>query len=377
MPPHFFRHGSQEVASGTERLVLDLVRRSPGMSRADLTRACGLSGPGAKALIDTLVGRGMLQLGPPTSKGRGQPSATVGLVGDFAFSFGLAIAIDGFKLALIDFAGQLIDDYAESAFPLSLERVLANAGEQIEVMLHKHQIARLAVFGVGLSMTGPFTGHGSRVNPPLSMPSEWATEELDKFFSGRLALPVWMDNDANCATIAEAQFGIGRKSNNFVYLHFTDGLGSGVVQEGRLVRGAYGNSGELGRLFAIAGLPRVSLETLRHALRSTGLDLPNLRSMLDSYDPSWPEIDSWLESVAPSLTIAVAAIIALADPEFIIFGARLPRDLADRLIARVEFEKLPRRSTPAPNPVLLPSETNVNSVVIGAASIAFKRHFFL
>src|SRR5438093_1560188 len=61
----FFRNGSPDVASPSERLVLDLVRRSGTMSRADLTRACGLSSPGAKALIDSLVARGLLQLGPP------------------------------------------------------------------------------------------------------------------------------------------------------------------------------------------------------------------------------------------------------------------------------------------------------------------------
>jgi predicted NBD/HSP70 family sugar kinase len=373
----FYRNERKEVASSTERLVLDLVRRSGSMSRADLTRACGLSGPGAKALIDSLVARGLLQLGAPATKGRGQPSASVSLVPHYAYCFGLAIRVDGYSLALIDFTGQCISIISESAFPLQLGQVAERASLHITTMLQTQGITPDSVFGVGLSMTGPHTGQGSRVNPPLSMPSEWASTELDQFFAQQLQLPVWLDNDANCAAIGEALLGIGRQVRNFVYLHFTDGFASGVVQDGNIARGAHGNSGELGRLYALAGMPRLTLEELRLSLVAAGHDLPDLQSMLSHYDPQWPEIDTWIASVSKGLTITVAAIVALLDPQLIVFGARLPKDLAERLIASVEFEQAPRRGTPAPNPLLVAAKSTQDCAVLGAANLPLKEHFFL
>ena len=186
-----------------------------------------------------------------------------------------------------------------------------------------------------------------------------------------------MDNDANCAAIGEAQFGLGRKVRNFVYLHFTDGFGGGVIQDGKIMRGSHGNAGELGRLYALAGMPRLTLESLRKMRNEARGNLPNLQSLIDQYDPRWPEIDTWISNVSQGLTIAVAAIVALLDPEQIVLGARLPKDLATRLIQSVEFEQAPRRGTPAPIPLLSVSECVENCVVLGAANFPLKEHFFL
>ncbi len=373
----FLRNDGTQTASASERLILDLVRRAGAMSRADLTRACGFSVPGAKALIDSLVERRLLKLGPAATRGRGQPSATVSLVPEFAYCLGLSIMVDGYSLALMDFSGRVMLERFEPSFPLELEQVATKARIQVGDMVRAAGIDPGALFGIGLSMTGPFVGRGSRVNPPLSMPAEWATAELDRFFAERLGHPVWMDNDANCAATAESLFGVGRTARNFVYLHFTDGFGGGVVLDGKIMRGAHGNAGELGRIFALTGMARPTLETLHRSLVAAGHDLPDLNSMIARYDPAWPQIDHWLDSVRSSVSVTVAAIVALLDPEVIVWGARLPRDLAQRLIACVEFEQAPRRGTPAPNPVLMVAQTPANAAVVGAATLPFKEHFFL
>ncbi|PTT91251.1 XylR family transcriptional regulator [Pelomonas sp. HMWF004] len=373
----FLRSAQGPVASPSERLILDLVRKAGVIARADLTRACGLSGPGAKGLIDELVGRGMLALGAPASKGRGQPSATVALVPSYACCVGLSVMVDGFSVTLMDFAGGLLGHRAVRSFPLKLEKVASRAKAAIENLLLASEMQADAIFGIGLSMTGPFVGTGSQVNPPLSMPDDWASTELDRYFSEQLGHPVWMDNDANCAATAEAQYGIGRTVSNFVYLHFTDGFGSGVVQDGRLLRGNHGNAGEVGRLFALSGLPRPNLQTLRERLQAAGHDLPDLQSMLLHYDPAWPEIDAWLADVRSGMTMVVAAITALLDPEAIVLGERLPQDLAERLRACVEFETQPRRGLGAPGPRLVLSEIGANATGIGAAALPLKEHFFL
>ncbi len=372
----FLRAGESRVATASERSMLALVHRAGVMSRADLTRASGLSAPGAKGLIDGLVERGLLRLGPPTSRGRGQPSATVSLAPAFAYCFGLSIMVDGYSLALMDFAGSVLDQCFVPAFPLALDFVAAQVQRDADRMLRAQGVSPESVFGIGLSMTGPRIGSGSRVNPPLSLDAEWAETELDRFFAERLQRPVWMDNDANCAALAECLFGVGREYADFVYLHVTDGFAAGLVTEGAVLRGAHGNAGEMGRLFALTGMPRPTLESLRQQLVAEGHDLPDLHTMLDRYDPAWPQIDRWVWEVQRSVTVAVAASVALIDPRAIVFGARLPPDLAYRLIAGVEFERNPRRGTGSPNPVLLVGEVTQQASTIGAAALPFREHFF-
>ncbi|CEJ45241.1 Xylose repressor-like protein [Xanthomonas citri pv. bilvae] len=373
---HYRRRSDGQAAGSSERLLLDLIRRAGQFERADLPRASGLSVPGIKGIVDPLVAHGLLQLRPSLRRGRGQPSAQVSLVPGDAYSVGVSGMVDGFAVVLIDFAGQVRGMRQLTAFPLTLAVVHARLPALVEALLRTAGVDRQHVFGVGLSMTGPRIGDGTRVNPPLSLAAEWMQVELDRFVADCLQLPVWMDNDAHCAALAEAVYGIGRQSPDLVYLSISDGFAAGVIAAGNVRRGAHGNVGELGRISAITGMARPTLESLRQALVADGHALPDLHTMLQHYDAAWPQIDAWLDAVQPTVTLAVAAIIALIDPRVIVFGARLPTDLAQRLIARIAFEPAPRRGVALPYPTLQVGQVTAHATVLGAAMLPFKEALF-
>ncbi|NIK52024.1 ROK family protein [Xanthomonas arboricola] len=373
---HYRRRSDGQAAGSSERALLDLIRSAGQLARADLPRASGLSVPGTKGIIDPLVAHGLLQLGPALRRGRGQPSVELSLVPDYAFSVGVSLMVDGIAVVLIDFAGQVRGMRQLTAFPLTLDLVAAQLPELVEQLLQADGVDRQRLFGVGVSMTGPRIGDGTRVNPPLTLAAEWMQVELDRFIAERLQLPVWMDNDAHCAALAEALYGVGRQSPDLVYLTIADGFAAGVIAAGSVHRGAHGNVGELGRISAITGSARPTLESLRQALVADGHALPDLHTMLQHYDPAWPQIEVWLDAVQPTVTLAVAAIIALIDPRVIVFGARLPADLAQRLIARVAFEPAPRRGVASPYPALLVGQVQAHATVLGAAMLPFKETLF-
>ncbi|MGL6721205.1 ROK family protein [Xanthomonas hortorum pv. gardneri] len=373
---HYRRRNDGQAAGSSERALLDLIRSAGQLARADLPRASGLSVPGTKGIIDPLVAQGLLQLGPSLRRGRGQPSVQLSLVPGYAFSVGVSVMVDGIAVVLIDFAGQVRGMRQLTAFPLTLDLLAARLPELLEQLLQAAGVDRQQLFGVGVSMTGPRIGDGTRVNPPLSLAAEWMQVELDRFIAERLQLPVWMDNDAHCAALAEALYGVGRQSPDLVYLTIADGFAAGVIAAGRVHRGAHGNVGELGRISAITGMARPTLESLRQALVADGHALPDLHTMLQHYDAAWPQIEAWLDAVQPTVTLAVAAIIALIDPRVIVFGARLPADLAQRLIARIAFESAPRRGVASPYPALLVGQVQAHATVLGAAMLPFKETLF-
>ena len=63
-----------------------------------------------------------------------------------------------------------------------------------------------------------------------------------------LGLPVLVDNDVNTLTIAEQWFGAGHGVDHFVVVSVGEGIGAGIVVNGKLYRGADGGAGELGHL---------------------------------------------------------------------------------------------------------------------------------
>lgn len=66
--------------------------------------------------------------------------------------------------------------------------------------------------------------------------------------SERFGIPVFLQNDANAAALAEHEFGAGRGFDHMVYLTISSGIGAGIISHGRLLQGATGNAGEVGQM---------------------------------------------------------------------------------------------------------------------------------
>jgi glucokinase len=64
----------------------------------------------------------------------------------------------------------------------------------------------------------------------------------------RLGLPVFIDNDANCAALAEYLYGAGKGARDLVMLTLGTGIGGGLVLGGQVYRGSSGAGAELGHM---------------------------------------------------------------------------------------------------------------------------------
>ncbi|MBU6453365.1 MAG: ROK family protein [Cyanobacteria bacterium REEB67] len=74
--------------------------------------------------------------------------------------------------------------------------------------------------------------------------------------SAQYGLPVKLGNDVEVATLGELYFGAGRECDNFVCMFIGTGIGSGIVNNGKIYRGGYGTAGEVGHMIVVPdGLP--------------------------------------------------------------------------------------------------------------------------
>lgn len=79
----------------------------------------------------------------------------------------------------------------------------------------------------------------------------WRDEPLRRAVEERCGLPAVVENDANAAAWAEAQFGAGRGSDHVVTVTVGTGIGGGVVLDGRLLRGQFGIAAEIGHIVMV------------------------------------------------------------------------------------------------------------------------------
>ncbi len=79
---------------------------------------------------------------------------------------------------------------------------------------------------------------------------------LRKLFHRYLNIPLYIENDANCAALAEYYVGAGRESKRFVTVTLGTGVGAGIIHNGKIYHGGNGMAGEVGHMvIRQGGLP--------------------------------------------------------------------------------------------------------------------------
>lgn len=81
----------------------------------------------------------------------------------------------------------------------------------------------------------------------------WRNEPLRERLAASLALPVFVDNDANAAAWAEWRFGAGRGERQLVMITLGTGIGGALVVDGLIHRGRFGLAGEFGHMQVVPG----------------------------------------------------------------------------------------------------------------------------
>jgi glucokinase len=97
---------------------------------------------------------------------------------------------------------------------------------------------------VGIGCPGPLDQDRGIVLAPPNLP-QWDELPLAARISDALRVPAALENDANAGALGEAVFGSGKGFRRVFYMTVSTGLGSGIVIDGRIYRGAMGLAGEI------------------------------------------------------------------------------------------------------------------------------------
>ena len=108
----------------------------------------------------------------------------------------------------------------------------------------KHQIK---VGAIGIGIPGSLDAQTDVVRHPPKFKG-WNNVPLGKIVHERYEMPVWIENDANVAVLAEKWHGGGKKLKNFMYVLLNEGIGAGIVINDELYQGAYDYVGEMGHI---------------------------------------------------------------------------------------------------------------------------------
>jgi glucokinase len=132
---------------------------------------------------------------------------------------------------------------------LAQDQLLATLEAELRLAMEARTEATVAGLGI------PCTIDRLRGVAVLAVNLDLADVAVGKVLSERIGLPVFIDNDANVAVLAEHRFGAARGAANAVMLTIGTGIGGGLLLDGRLYRGSRGAGAELGHMVIEADGP--------------------------------------------------------------------------------------------------------------------------
>ena len=367
------------LASGNERLILDIVRRHEPIPRATITAHTNLTQQSVHRLVETLMARGLLRAGAPLKGTRGQPSPTIELARQAAYSIGISVNADAVTLSVADFGCDIVGQETLQGVPGDRKATLATLARKLNSILTRCEIPRESLIGLGFAMSGFFVDDDRHFNAPEPL-RDWSLIDLQPELEDVFRLPVWLENNATTGAIGESLRGVGRWCPTFAYLSFNYGFGGGLVLEGRPYFGFHGNAGEFSVIYNPDEAPRrPALQYLICRLRENGIEIGSVEELKQAFDPSWPGVESWLSETMPMLDRLIATLTAVIDPQSIVFGGQLPPALGRMMIERVNLpSQRPHRYGVAPHgPRLVLSETQGDASAIGTALLPLKSRYFL
>ncbi len=100
---------------------------------------------------------------------------------------------------------------------------------------------------IGVSCGGPLDRVSGVIQTPPNL-STWNDVPIKKILEQEFGVPCGLENDANAGAVAEHRYGAGRGTKNMIFLTMGTGLGSGIIVNGNLYRGASEMGGEIGHL---------------------------------------------------------------------------------------------------------------------------------
>lgn len=156
-----------------------------------------------------------------------------------------AIDIGGTKIAagVVNAEGRI---FGRRECPTAPERGFADALQRMTGLLRTAaQSAGGAIDGIGVGCTGPVDAARGVIGDVAFLPG-WEGAPLTDALAAEFGVKAAMENDADAAALAEAEYGAGRGSSRFIYITISTGIGGGIILDGRLYRGVGGSHPEPG-----------------------------------------------------------------------------------------------------------------------------------
>ncbi len=343
--------GKGELRRENRRIILETLFHRSKASRIDLVRMCGLSPSTVGQIVGELIEDGVLIESGTVELKRGRKPRLVEINPDAGVCLG--VELSGGTAAAFDLQCQVRARFgALSSEPsVSPESVVQAIADLASELRDPGPVA------IGVSVPGSV----DRGHVITSTPLGWNDVPLGSMLTDATGLLVVVQPNMVSLVLEEAASGIAQNVANFIYLHLgMRGIAAGIAVDGRIMRGAHLNAGEIGHLqidpegppchcgkrgcLGVIASGDAVLEAARQEMRSLGRkDLPStVHDLTLAALAGEPVALAHLRRAGEAIGNVLAGAINLINPELIVVGGAFAVQSAKVTLPVIEDAALAR-----------------------------------
>lgn len=380
-----------QIRGANRAAVLQLLRHNEHMSRADIARQCGLSEGTVSRIMSGLIADSLVREEGEESSTGGRPGRRLQLE-PTRVAFGVDIQNWETRMAVSTMSGQFVDtrrfrtpDHVEDAV-----RVIAD-----EFLDWRRDFGSGRVAGLGISARGIVNSESGVL--VLGSRPDWVSIPLRDMLEAAVGEPVFLENNVRAAALAEYNYGASEvcAARCLVFVKVDEGVGMGLVIDGRLHAGPRMAAGEFGQMViamssgqerhdrpgCLEGLASNPALSDRYAALSgtanssdEGDTLAHVRRILDAAVADDGAARDSVRETARCLGVGISNVVWGLDADVVVIDGAITE--AWPVIEPVIQEQLPDEHSLTGIPVLLrPSSLGGDAALIGAATLPFTTVF--
>lgn len=359
------------IRNNNRRLVLEFIINNPPVSRAALAKQLSLTKATISNIVQELLEQHFIQeIGSAqTSMGR-KP-----ILLEFNKSYGFALSLEIQPHQIIALVTNLKGEVQEiKKIPFRPQDNLLQHLEQIlNFYIRENTAFKNKIIGVSIGIYGVVQKNEILFTPYYPLPDSGLGTHLQETFQ----IPVFVENEANFSVLGEAAF--HHKYKNMIHINVHDGIGMGILVNGRLYKGRDGYAGEFGHTilfpdgkpcpcgnhgcFELYASQRAILEN--YAARQKKETI-TISEFLKDYDASLPLANEMMDLFVKYISIGINNIINTFNTDIIVLNSAFSNHIPD--INHRILEYLARHQNRDCN--IIPSKLGNLSCLLGGARVS-------
>jgi predicted NBD/HSP70 family sugar kinase len=360
------------------------------LTRQEIGVQAGLSPATVSNLVADLVAEGVIvEVGLEDSNG-GRPRGLLQVNPEYGYVIGVDVGETAFLVELFDLGLRMRARHlsATDMAVLDPQDAVSHVADGIRSVIGQSGVDEAAILGVGVAVPGLVEHRGDAVVHGQSV--GWDAVPVEAMLRGMAGLPVLVDNGAKTLGQAEKWFGAARGTDNAIIVLLGMGLGTCIISNGEVYRGATSSAGEWGHttvvvdgrrcrcgadgcLEAYVGAAAIAaryaeLSGTRYTSAPAGLE--TAVAAIIAAGPDDRAAAQVIDEVVTYLGAGIANLVNLFNPERVVVGGWLGRALSDSLLPRIT-EAAGRNALRLPfsGVEIVKAELGQDAVALGGATL--------